>query len=60
VLCREGAGEKHDSRSAPAGGLDVSKTEKVVQNDGLLDAHILVKQILISSEPIFFKRKLDC
>jgi hypothetical protein len=30
-----------------SGGQNVSKMDKVVQSDGLIDAHILVKQITI-------------
>ena len=43
-----------------SGGQNVSKMGKVVQNDGLIDAHILVKQILNFYDSIFFKTILDC
>jgi hypothetical protein len=45
-----------------SGGQNVSKMPmgKVVQNDGLFDAHILVKKILNFYDPVFFKTTLDC
>jgi hypothetical protein len=44
---------KNTFREVHSGGQNVSKMKKVVQNDGLFDAHILVKQILNFYDPIF-------